>query len=68
MGVEGDGSLHLRSSVRHPQLSETKVSTGDAWISADHHLVRVAFDARADNASAHGELRLDGCQGEALAP
>ena len=27
-----------RSTVRHPQLSETEVSTGDAWISPDHRL------------------------------
>jgi hypothetical protein len=63
-GVEADGLLHLHSTVRHPQLSETEVSTGDAWISPDHHLVRMKFDARADFGSAMGELRLDGCQGE----
>ena len=67
-GVESDGLLHLHSSVRHPQLSETKVSTGDAWISPDHHLVRVTFDARADYGSAQGEVRLDGCQGEPPVP
>jgi hypothetical protein len=63
VGTEPGGLLHLRSSVHHPQLSEVKASTGDAWISADHHLVRETFDARTDNASAHGELHLDGCQG-----
>jgi hypothetical protein len=68
LGVGPDGLLHLRTSVTHPQLSETKVSTGDAWISPDNHLVRVTFDARADHASAHGELRLDGCEGAAIAP
>jgi hypothetical protein len=68
LGVEAGGLLHLRSSVRHPQLSETKVSTGDAWISADHHLIRQTFDARSDHASAHGELHLDGCQGVPLVP
>jgi hypothetical protein len=68
VGIEHDGSLHLRSSVRHPQLSETKASTGDAWISPDHHLVRVTFDARSEDASAQGELHLDRCQGEALTP
>jgi hypothetical protein len=61
---DDSGLLHLRSSVRHPQLSETQVSTGDAWISPDHHLERVTFDARADLGTAHGELRLEGCQGE----
>jgi|HubBroStandDraft_1064217.scaffolds.fasta_scaffold20818_2 hypothetical protein len=63
MGIDRDGLLHLHSSVRHPQLSETEVSTGDAWISPDHHLVRVAFNARGDHASAQGELHLEGCQG-----
>ncbi len=63
-GVEAGGLLHLHSSVRHPQLSETQVSTGDAWISADHHLVRETFEAHADSGSAHGELHLDGCQGQ----
>lgn len=63
VGTEPGGVLHLHSSVHHPQLSEVKASTGDAWISADHHLVRETFDARTDNASAHGELHLDGCQG-----
>ena len=48
VGTEPGGLLHLRSSVRHPQLSEVKASTGDAWISADHHLVRETFDARTD--------------------
>lgn len=67
-GVEADGLLHLRSSVRHPQLSETKVSTGDAWISPDHHLIRMTFDAYANHGSAHGELRLDSCQGQPPAP
>jgi hypothetical protein len=68
LGVEANGLLHLRSSVRHPQLSETEPSTADAWISPDHRLVRVMFDAQSDYGSAQGELRLDGCQGEAPAP
>ena len=68
LGVEAGGLLHLRSSARHPQLSETETSTGDAWISQDHHLVRVAFDARGDNGTAQGEVRLEGCQGTAPAP
>ena len=63
-GVEAGGLLHLHSSVRHPQLSETQASAGDAWISPDHHLVRETFEARSDSGSAHGELHLDGCQGE----
>jgi hypothetical protein len=65
---DANGLLHLRSSVRHPQLSETEISTGDAWVTADHHLVRVTFDARGDHGSARGELHLDGCQGAAPAP
>jgi hypothetical protein len=64
LGVEAGGLLHLRSSVRHPQLSETKVSTGDAWISPNHRLVRATFDAHGNHGSAQGALRLDGCQGE----
>jgi hypothetical protein len=67
-GVEAGGLLHLHSSVRHPQLSETRPSTGDAWISADHHLVRETFEAHTDTASAHGELHLDGCAGEPPPP
>ena len=63
LGTEPGGLLHLHTSARHPQLSEVKVSTGDAWISADHHLVRETFEAHTDTASAHGELHLDGCQG-----
>jgi hypothetical protein len=63
VGTEANGLLHVRSTVRHPQLSETQVSTGDAWISPDHRLVRVTFDARTDRASAVGELRADGCTG-----
>jgi hypothetical protein len=65
IGVEANGLLHVRSEVRHPQLSETKASTADAWIAPDHHLVRLTFDARSDYGSAEGELRLDGCRGEA---
>jgi hypothetical protein len=68
LGVDANGLLHLRSSVHHPQLSETEASTADAWISPDHHLVRVTFDAHSDYGSAQGELRLDGCQGSASAP
>ena len=68
LGKEVDGLLHVRSSVRHPQLSETEVSTADAWISPDHRLVRVTFDAHSDYGEAQGELRLDGCQGEAPTP
>lgn len=67
-GVEANGLSHLRSSVRHPQLSETEVSTGDAWVSPDHHLVRITFDARGDHGSALGDLHLDGCQGDAAVP
>jgi hypothetical protein len=63
LGLEPGGLRHFRSSVRHPQLSETRVSTGDAWVSADHHLVRETFEAHTDSASAQGELHLDGCQG-----
>ncbi len=65
VGVEANGLRHLRSTVRHPQLSETEVSTGDAWISSDHQLVRVTFDAHGDRGSAQGELHLEGCQGYA---
>jgi hypothetical protein len=68
LGVEPGGLLHLRSSARHPQLSETKVSVGDAWISADHRLVRETFDARTDSGSAHGDLHLEQCQGQPPAP
>jgi hypothetical protein len=64
VGVEANGLLHLRSAVRHPQLSETEVSTGDAWVSSDHHLVRVTFDAHGDRGTAQGELHLEGCQGD----
>lgn len=67
VGSEPNGLLHLRSSARHPQLSDTQVSTADAWISADHHLARVTFDARGDNVSAQGEVHLDRCQGDAAA-
>jgi len=67
LGIEASGLLHLRSSVRHPQLSTTEMSTGDAWISADHHLVRVAFDARGEHASAQGDLHLDLCRGDPTA-
>lgn len=67
-GREAGGLLHLRSSVRHPQLSETRTSVGDAWISADHRLIRETFEARTDTASAHGELHLDGCQGVPAVP
>jgi hypothetical protein len=64
LGIAANGLLHLRSFVRHPQLSATEISTGDAWISADHHLVRVTFDAHGDYASAQGDLHLEGCQGD----
>ncbi len=68
LGVEAGGLLHLRSTVRHPQLSDTRISTGDAWIAPDHHLVRIAFDALGDHGSARGELRLEGCQGQTAPP
>jgi hypothetical protein len=64
IGDAPPGLVHLRSTVRYARLSETRVSIGDAWISNDHHLQRVTFDARTDRTSAHGELRLDACQGE----
>ena len=63
-GVEAKGMTRLRSSVRHPQLGETEVSTGDAWISSTHRLVRVTFDAHGERGSAQGDIRLDGCEGE----
>jgi hypothetical protein len=63
LGTEGDGSRHFRTAVRHPQLSEDQTSTGDAWVTADHRLARVAFDARGARGTAHGELQLDGCDG-----
>jgi hypothetical protein len=64
-----DGKLtHLHASVRHPRLSETNISTGDAWVSADHHLMRVTFDAHAQHGSAHGALNLVGCQGDPPSP
>jgi hypothetical protein len=64
-GVDSQGLLHLHAEVRHPQLSATELSTGDAWISSGHQLVRVAFDARGDHGSAEGELHLDECGGDA---
>jgi hypothetical protein len=67
-GVEANGLLHLHSTLRHPQLSASEVSVADAWISPDHHLVRVTFDARGQRGGAQGELRLIGCQGEAPVP
>jgi hypothetical protein len=63
LGLDANGQLHLRSAVRHPQLSDTEISTGDAWISPGHHLMRVTFDARGDHASAQGELHPEGCSG-----
>jgi hypothetical protein len=68
LGLEADGLHHLRSSVRHAQLSDSETSTGDAWVAADHHLVRIAFEARGDHGSARGELRLEGCSGAATIP
>jgi hypothetical protein len=64
VGDAPPGLVHLRSTVRFAHLSDTRASIGDAWISNDHHLRTVTFDARTDHASAHGELRLDACQGE----
>jgi hypothetical protein len=61
-GPDTDGLHHLRSTVRHPGLSDTQASTGDAWISPDHHLVRVMFDAHSSRGGAHGELHLAGCE------
>ena len=63
LGVEAGGLLHLRSTVRHPQLSATAISAGEAWIAPDHHLARITFEARVDHGSARGELRLDRCEG-----
>lgn len=68
LGVEAGGLLHLRSAVRHPQLSATAVSTGEAWIAPDHHLARITFEARGDHGSARGELRLDRCEGVPSSP
>jgi hypothetical protein len=68
MGIETGGLRHVHSTVRPPRLSETLESTGDAWISPDHHLVRVTFDARGDLGEATGELHLDGCTGDAPSP
>ncbi len=67
MGVEAGGLLHFHSTIRHPQLSETETSTGDAWVSPDHRLARATFEAHADHGSARGELRLEGCRGDAPA-
>ncbi|MSP02372.1 MAG: hypothetical protein EXR07_15170 [Acetobacteraceae bacterium] len=68
LGVDGAGSIHLRSTTRHPQLSETEPSVGDAWVTADHRLMRVTFDARGTYGNAQGELRLEGCRGDPSAP
>jgi len=67
LGVEAGGLLHFRSTMRHPQLSETETSTGDAWVSSDHRLTRVSFEAHGDHGSARGELRLESCRGDAPA-
>lgn len=63
VGVDPGGLLHLRSSLRHPQLSASEPSIGDAWVAADHRLLRVTFDGHGKHGAAHGELRLEGCQG-----
>jgi hypothetical protein len=68
LGVEAGGLLHLRAEVHYPGLSKTEPSTGDAWISADHRLVRAAFDARSDRGNAQGALRLETCMGDPLMP
>jgi hypothetical protein len=68
VGVEANGLLHFHSSIRYPELSQTEDSTGDAWITPDHHLARVTFTARSRYGSAEGDLHLDGCQGTAAAP
>jgi len=67
VGVEGDGTRHFRSALRHPQLSQTEASSGDAWIAADHRLTRVTFDAHGADGSAHGDVHLDSCLGDAAA-
>jgi len=64
-GRDANGLLHLHSAVRSPQLSETEASTGDAWISADHHLVRVTFDARGERGNAQGEVHFGWVRGRA---
>jgi hypothetical protein len=68
LGIGAGGLLHLRAEVRYPGLSKTEPSTGDAWISTDHRLVRAEFDARSDRGNAQGALRLDACTGDPSTP
>jgi hypothetical protein len=68
LGIDGDGTRHFRSTVRHPQLSRDEASVGDAWIAADHRLTRVTFDAHGASGNAQGDVRLERCQGDAAAP
>jgi hypothetical protein len=63
LGVDANGLHHFHSAVRHPQLSMEQLSTGDAWITSDHRLDRVSFTARGSRGTAHGELRLERCEG-----
>lgn len=62
-GAEADGTRHLRALVRHPQLSAGDPSTGDAWVSADHRLLRATFEAHGAYGNVQGALRLDRCEG-----
>ena len=63
VGSEEDRLNHFRATVRHPQLSEAQASTGDAWVTRDHHLTKIVVDAHGEHRTAHGEFHLERCEG-----
>ena len=59
--VPGAGWRLWQANVRHAALSATAPSLVQAWVSADHQLLKLAFDAHARAGSASGVLRAQGC-------
>ena len=61
--VPGEGWRRWQAPLRHPALSAGPASTADAWVSADGHLLQLAFDVHAPQGSAQGVIRAQGCEG-----
>ncbi len=66
--VDAHGTRHVRLVARHPQLSQTQPSVGDAWVSAGHRLLRVRFDAHGQHGGVLGVVDLERCAGDPSTP
>jgi hypothetical protein len=63
--LPGAGQVVRQALLRHPALSGTAPSTVMAWLSADRHLLQLAFDVHGAGRHARGLIDQQGCTGTA---